>query len=47
MAGLVPERIEVAPASPALGLKIEGQVFLLCPPLFLPLDSVSTSFSAT
>ena len=47
MARLVPDKVEVAPASPALGLEIEGQVILLYPPLVLPLDSVSTSFSAT
>lgn len=47
MASLVQEMTELAPASAALGLEVERQVILLCPPLFLPLDSVSTSFSAT
>ncbi len=47
MARLVKEMTEVAPASATLGLEIERQVVLLCPPLLLPLDSVSTSFSAT
>lgn len=47
MARLAQEMTEVAAAFAALGLEVEKQVIPLCPPLFLPLDSVSTSFSAT
>ena len=44
---LAQEMTDVAAASEALGLEVEKQVIPLSPPLFLPLDSVSISFSAT